>query len=72
MTLPRVFVLCCLYEQVIRCADAGADLVRITVQGRREAKACMQIRQKLNEKVYFCVVFYMMYTFGNYYCNTVL
>ncbi|CAM9820931.1 unnamed protein product, partial [Discosporangium mesarthrocarpum] len=39
-------------EQVIRCADAGADLVRITVQGRLEAKACQKIRDSLNEKGY--------------------
>merc|ERR1719160_1267681 len=34
-------------EQVMKCADAGADLVRITVQGGREADACMHIREKL-------------------------
>eukprot|EP00894_Picocystis_sp_ML_P000606 jgi/Pico_ML_1/51123/g2207.t2 len=34
-------------EQVMRCADAGADLVRITVQGKKEADACMEIREKL-------------------------
>merc|ERR1712157_457947 len=34
-------------EQVMKCADAGADLVRITVQGGREAEACMHIREKL-------------------------
>ncbi|KIY95488.1 hypothetical protein MNEG_12472 [Monoraphidium neglectum] len=34
-------------EQVKRCADAGADIVRITVQGRREAEACMKIREQL-------------------------
>jgi (E)-4-hydroxy-3-methylbut-2-enyl-diphosphate synthase len=33
--------------QVKKCADAGADMVRITVQGKREAKACMEIRQQL-------------------------
>jgi (E)-4-hydroxy-3-methylbut-2-enyl-diphosphate synthase len=33
--------------QVKRCADAGADIVRITVQGRREAEACMKIREQL-------------------------
>ena len=31
----------------MKCADAGADLVRITVQGGREAEACMHIREKL-------------------------
>lgn len=34
-------------EQVKRCADAGADIVRITVQGKKEAEACMQIREQL-------------------------
>lgn len=34
-------------EQVKKCADAGSDIVRITVQGRKEAEACMQIREKL-------------------------
>jgi len=34
-------------DQVKRCADAGADMVRITVQGRKEAEACMKIREQL-------------------------
>lgn len=33
--------------QVKRCADVGADLVRITVQGMQEAKACGKIRDRL-------------------------
>jgi 4-hydroxy-3-methylbut-2-en-1-yl diphosphate synthase IspG/GcpE len=33
--------------QVKRCADAGADIVRITVQGKKEAEACMRIREQL-------------------------
>lgn len=57
-TLVCTVILCCLCEKVIRCADAGADLVRITVQGKREAKACKQIREKLNEKVGACVLLY--------------
>jgi hypothetical protein len=36
-----------LRAQVKKCADAGADIVRITVQGRKEAEACMQIREQL-------------------------
>lgn len=56
----REFMMCriavCLLVKVIRCADAGADLVRITVQGRREARACKQIREKLNEKVPACLL----------------
>lgn len=39
-------------EQVIRCADKGFDLVRITVQGKREAVAAMKIREGLNKKGY--------------------
>ena len=36
--------------QVMRCADVGADLVRITVQGMQEAKACGKIRDRLFQK----------------------
>lgn len=39
-------------EQVIRCADKGFDLVRVTVQGKREANACMKIREGLFKKGY--------------------
>ena len=39
-------------EQVMRCADKGFDLVRITVQGRREADAAMKIRDGLFKKGY--------------------
>jgi (E)-4-hydroxy-3-methylbut-2-enyl-diphosphate synthase len=38
--------------QVIRCADEGFDLVRITVQGKREANACLKIREGLFKKGY--------------------
>eukprot|EP00195_Chlamydomonas_chlamydogama_P017274 CAMPEP_0202902060 /NCGR_PEP_ID=MMETSP1392-20130828/16134_1 /ASSEMBLY_ACC=CAM_ASM_000868 /TAXON_ID=225041 /ORGANISM="Chlamydomonas chlamydogama, Strain SAG 11-48b" /LENGTH=702 /DNA_ID=CAMNT_0049588743 /DNA_START=163 /DNA_END=2271 /DNA_ORIENTATION=+ len=34
-------------DQVKKCADAGADIVRITVQGKREAEACYKIREQL-------------------------
>ena len=33
--------------QVKKCADAGADIVRITVQSKREAEACYKIREQL-------------------------
>jgi (E)-4-hydroxy-3-methylbut-2-enyl-diphosphate synthase len=33
--------------QVMKCADAGADVVRITVQGKKEAEACCEIREQL-------------------------
>lgn len=36
----------------MRCADAGADIVRITVQGRKEAEACYKIRDTLFQKGY--------------------
>eukprot|EP00547_Thalassionema_nitzschioides_P014109 CAMPEP_0194246114 /NCGR_PEP_ID=MMETSP0158-20130606/14471_1 /TAXON_ID=33649 /ORGANISM="Thalassionema nitzschioides, Strain L26-B" /LENGTH=753 /DNA_ID=CAMNT_0038981941 /DNA_START=38 /DNA_END=2299 /DNA_ORIENTATION=- len=39
-------------DQIIRCADKGFDLVRITVQGRREANACLSIRENLFKKGY--------------------
>ena len=39
-------------EQVMRCADEGFDLVRVTVQGKREANACMKIREGLFKKGY--------------------
>ena len=34
-------------EQVKRCVDSGAEIVRITVQGRKEAAACGDIRNAL-------------------------
>jgi len=39
-------------EQCIRCADEGFDLVRITVQGMKEADACAKIRQGLLDRGY--------------------
>jgi len=33
--------------QVMKCANAGADIVRITVQGKKEAEACCEIRERL-------------------------
>ena len=39
-------------QQVMRCADQGFDLVRVTVQGKREANACMKIRDGLFQKGY--------------------
>ncbi|KAG6778260.1 hypothetical protein POTOM_018114 [Populus tomentosa] len=41
-------------EQVMRIADKGADIVRITVQGKREANACFEIKKlSCAEKVGF-------------------
>ncbi|GAQ85883.1 4-hydroxy-3-methylbut-2-en-1-yl diphosphate synthase [Klebsormidium nitens] len=34
-------------DQVMRIADNGADICRITVQGKREADACLQIKETL-------------------------
>nr|CAD1830935.1 unnamed protein product [Ananas comosus var. bracteatus] len=39
-------------EEVMRIADKGADLVRITVQGRKEADACFEIKNSLVQKNY--------------------
>jgi (E)-4-hydroxy-3-methylbut-2-enyl-diphosphate synthase len=39
-------------DEVMRCADKGFDLVRITVQGRREATAAAKIRESLFKKGY--------------------
>merc|ERR1719436_1198034 len=38
--------------QVKKCADMGIDIVRITVQGMREAKACEHIKRRLLEDGY--------------------
>merc|ERR1719265_1015210 len=38
--------------QVKKCADLGIDIVRITVQGMREAKACEHIKKRLLEDGY--------------------
>lgn len=39
-------------EQVMRIADKGADIVRITVQGKKEADACFEIKNTLVQKNY--------------------
>nr|CAB3472037.1 unnamed protein product [Digitaria exilis] len=39
-------------EEVMRIADKGADIVRITVQGRKEADACFEIKNTLVQKNY--------------------
>ena len=39
-------------EQVIKCADEGFDLVRVTVVGMKDAKACMEIRKGLDARGY--------------------
>ncbi|KAI3983359.1 hypothetical protein MKX01_013426 [Papaver californicum] len=39
-------------EQVMRIADKGADIVRITVQGKKEADACFEIKNMLVQKNY--------------------
>ena len=39
-------------EQIIRCADEGFDLVRIAVQGMKEAKACHDIKAGLKARGY--------------------
>ena len=39
-------------DQVIRCADEGFDLVRVTVVGMKDAKACLKIREELDSRGY--------------------
>jgi len=39
-------------EQVKRLADAGCEIVRMTVQGMKEAEACEQIKNNLLQKGY--------------------
>nr|GME10111.1 4-hydroxy-3-methylbut-2-en-1-yl diphosphate synthase (ferredoxin), chloroplastic [Ipomoea batatas] len=39
-------------EQVMKIADTGADIVRITVQGKKEADACFEIKNSLVQKNY--------------------
>ncbi|XP_024359898.1 4-hydroxy-3-methylbut-2-en-1-yl diphosphate synthase (ferredoxin), chloroplastic isoform X1 [Physcomitrium patens] len=39
-------------EQVMRIADKGCDIVRITVQGKKEADACYSIKNTLVQKGY--------------------
>jgi (E)-4-hydroxy-3-methylbut-2-enyl-diphosphate synthase len=39
-------------EQVIRCADAGADMVRITAPSKKEAENLRVIKEKLLERGY--------------------
>jgi hypothetical protein len=36
--------------QVMRIADRGCDIVRITVQGKKEADACFDIKNTLVQK----------------------
>lgn len=39
-------------EQIKKCANSGVDIVRITVQGMKEAKACEFIKKRLLEDGY--------------------
>ncbi|GAA0182997.1 hypothetical protein LIER_30488 [Lithospermum erythrorhizon] len=39
-------------EEVMKIADTGADIVRITVQGKKEADACFEIKNSLVQKNY--------------------
>ncbi|KAK1373607.1 GcpE domain-containing protein [Heracleum sosnowskyi] len=39
-------------EQVMQIADKGAEIVRITVQGKKEADACFEIKNTLVQKNY--------------------
>ena len=39
-------------SQIIRLADAGCEIVRVTVQGMKEAKACEGIKNTLVQRGY--------------------
>lgn len=39
-------------EQIMQLADAGCEIVRVTVQGMKEAKACEHIKSQLIQKGY--------------------
>ena len=39
-------------DQIIRLADAGCDIARVTVQGKKEAEACEEIKNVLVRKGY--------------------
>lgn len=54
--------LVCKFLQVKKCADSGADMVRITVQGKQEATACYKIREQLFKDGYaFASAFYFCF-----------
>merc|ERR1719265_371483 len=40
-------------DQTIKCVEMGADIVRITVQGMKEAKCCKLIREELWRRGYY-------------------
>ena len=42
---------------MMRIADKGCDIVRITVQGRKEADACYDIKNTLVQKGYYPAIF---------------
>ena len=66
--------------QVMRIADRGCDIVRITVQGKKEADACYDIKNTLVQKgwsfsyfnpfpaIVHCYRFLIMLTKGFYNC----
>jgi hypothetical protein len=44
----------------MRIADKGADIVRITVQGKREADACFEIKNSLIQKKWACLTYFYL------------
>ncbi|GAB5357471.1 hypothetical protein AAMO2058_000377600 [Amorphochlora amoebiformis] len=52
MTTTNTFDVQASVDQVMQVADAGCDLVRLTVQGKKEAKACMKIKDELLKRGY--------------------
>lgn len=39
-------------DQIIRLADAGCEIARVTVQGKKEAESCEEIKNRLVQKGY--------------------
>jgi len=52
MTTSNTFDVRASVDQVMQVADAGCDLVRLTVQGKKEANACMKIKEELLQRGY--------------------
>ena len=49
MTTSRTDDVSATVEQIKKCAESGADIVRLTVQGIKEANACEEIKRRVLE-----------------------
>mmetsp|Transcript_5349 Transcript_5349/g.10479 ORF Transcript_5349/g.10479 Transcript_5349/m.10479 type:complete len:783 (-) Transcript_5349:272-2620(-) len=52
MTTTNTFDVRASVDQVMQVADAGCDIVRLTVQGKKEANACQKIKDELLQRGY--------------------